>query len=230
MAKSERTYERIRDLVLSSAYKPGDKLTEAGLAQAVGASRTPVREALRRLHTEGFIEWEKNIGARIPEWRPEDLWDLFAVRAQLEGAVAQRAARRISAEEREQLHELAAQMEALVERPEPGYLDRIAELNGRFHRVIMTASRNQRLSSLLSGVIQVPLVYRTFRGYDRDSLARSMAHHRELLVAFAKGDGEWAQAIMQAHIYSARSTLMNMVDRPDDPDANPDANPDTEGP
>lgn len=218
MAKAERTYELIRDLLLSSAYQPGEKLTEAGLAKAVGASRTPVREALRRLHSEGFIEWETNIGARIPEWRPEELWDLFAVRAQLEGAVALRAARHITVEEREQLGELSRQMDELAEHPEIGYLDRIAELNGEFHRIIMDASRNQRLSSLLSAVVQIPLVYRTFRHYDRDSLSRSMAHHRELLVAFSTGDGEWAQSIMQAHILSARSTLMKLMDHPHVPD------------
>ncbi|MFC5815740.1 GntR family transcriptional regulator [Nonomuraea harbinensis] len=210
MAKAERTYELIRDLLLGSAYKPGDKLTEASLARAVGASRTPVREALRRLHTEGFIEWEHNIGARIPEWSPEDLWDLFTVRAQLEGAVAQRAAHRITAEELEQLRDLSRRMEAMAEQAEPGHLDQIAELNGRFHQIVMNASRNQRLSSLLSALVQVPLVYRTFRQYDRDALSRSMAHHREVLVAFANRDGEWAQSIMQSHIYSARSTLTNM--------------------
>ncbi|MFG1948532.1 GntR family transcriptional regulator [Nonomuraea sp. NPDC048826] len=209
MAKAERTYELIRDLLLSSAYKPGDKLTEASLAKAVGASRTPVREALRRLHTEGFVEWETNIGARIPEWSAEDLWDLFTVRATLEGAVAQRAAHRITAEERARLQELSSRMEELADAAEPGHLDRIAELNGQFHHIIMNASRNQRLSSLLSAMVQVPLVYRTFRQYDRDSLSRSMAHHREVLVAFAHRDGEWAQSIMQSHIYSARSTLIS---------------------
>ncbi|MED7925971.1 GntR family transcriptional regulator [Nonomuraea sp. LP-02] len=219
MAKAERTYELIRDLLLSSAYEPGAKLTEASLAKAVGASRTPVREALRRLHSEGFIEWETNIGARLPEWRPEDLWDLFTIRAQLEGAVARRAAHRISDEEREHLADLAGRMEALAEEAEPGHLDRIAELNGQFHNAIMNAARNQRLSSLLTAVVQVPLVYRTFRQYDKDSLSRSMAHHRELLVAFAGRDGEWAQSIMQSHIFSARSTLMSIgAARNPDPD------------
>ncbi|MEV0729323.1 GntR family transcriptional regulator [Polymorphospora sp. NPDC050346] len=201
---SQKTYESIKNLILDNTYGPGAKLSEEDLATAVGVSRTPVREALRRLHAEGLIDWEANRGATVAAWSDQDLEEIFELRALLEGYGAELAASRITPEETAQLRELSAQMERHAANRDA---DRIAVCNAEFHAIILRAGRNRRLSALLGAVVQTPLVNRTFRRYDEAAMARSMAHHRELIDAFEAGDRAWAGSVMRAHILAARATL-----------------------
>jgi DNA-binding GntR family transcriptional regulator len=202
-------YESIKTRILDGSYEPGAKLSEEELAAAVGVSRTPVREALRRLHAEGLVDWEANRGATVPSWNDQDLEEIFELRALLEGYGAELAAARITAEEIDRLRELCAAMERHAASSAPDRADLIAVCNSEFHEIILSAGRNRRLSALLGAVVQTPLVNRTFRRYDEAAMTRSMAHHRELIDAFAAGDRAWAGSVMRAHILAARATLGN---------------------
>lgn len=204
---AHQAYESIRNLILDGSYRPGEKLSEEELAARLGVSRTPVREAVRRLHAEGLVEWAANRGATVPEWSERDLEEIFELRALLESYGAELAATRITPEEIARLRELSAEMERHAASGDPGRADRIAVCNAEFHDIVLRAGRNHRLSALLGAVVQTPLVYRTFRRYDEAALSRSMAHHRELVDAFESGDRAWAGSVMRAHILAARATL-----------------------
>lgn len=223
MAKAAETaYEMIRRGVLSGEFARGQRLREEELAALVGVSRTPVREALRRLNAEGLVDFTPNRGARVTAWSERELEDLYEARALLEGFGARLAAGRISADEIAELHDIAEEMAAVAESgPDPA--DRLTELNGRFHRAIVHASRNTQLDTLVRGVMDVPLIYRTFQRYSPERLRASQSHHRELVEAFRAGDGEWAEAVMKAHILAARTTVLQSLRRDADGLMHPDA-------
>ncbi|TDV56426.1 GntR family transcriptional regulator [Actinophytocola oryzae] len=213
MAKAAETaYDVIRRGVLSGEFARGQRLREEELAVRVGVSRTPVREALRRLNAEGLVNFTPNRGARVTAWSERELEDLYEARALLEGFGARLAASRITADELAELHEIAEEMAEVAERGKD-VADRLTDLNGRFHRAIVHASRNTQLDTLVRGVMDVPLIYRTFQRYSPHRLQASQAHHRELVEAFRAGDGEWAESVMRAHILAARTTVLQSLRR-----------------
>ncbi|WP_329240253.1 GntR family transcriptional regulator [Actinoallomurus sp. NBC_01490] len=208
----DRVYERLRSAILAGEYRPAERLGEAELAGLTGSSRTPVREALRRLEVEGLVEVLPHRGARVSEWSREDLEEIYDLRLLLEGFAAMRAAERIKAEGVDRMEELCGLIER-VAAPGPAQdLDQVTELNAEFHDIVRDAAANARLMTLLNAVVQVPLVVRTFHRYEAADLARSCAHHRELVAAFRAGDGLWAQSVMRSHVLAAKTVLLRASD------------------
>ncbi len=204
---ADQAYDWLRRGIVDGELSPGDHLREEEIAAAVGCSRTPVREAIRRLAAEGMVEFVPNRGAHVAAWSERDLAEIFDLRAVLEGFAARLAARRADEAFLTELRDLADRMEQLAAGDDPDRVDRISELNGRFHAAIVEAADNRHLTQLVAGLVQVPLVHRTFRRYRDDELTRSMGHHRELLAAFERGDVNWAGTVMRSHIYAARAVL-----------------------
>lgn len=183
----------------------GNRLGEAELAARLGVSRTPIREALRRLSADGLVELEANRGARVSLWTADDLDEIYELRALLEGRAAGRAALRVTDRDITDLAVLCDQMEAAVAAGivRPANLDRLVDGNTQFHARIMAVSSNNRLHRLTDMLFQVPLSIHTYLHYSPDELARSMQHHREMLRAFTSSDPEWATSVMRAHIHAA---------------------------
>jgi DNA-binding GntR family transcriptional regulator len=173
-----------------------------------------VREALRRLGSEGLVELLPNRGARVRSWTADDLDETYELRAALEGLGARRAAGRIGAHDLDRLAALADEMvgvdPSLGHRP-PGDFADLAALNGEFHAVIVRAAGSGRLGETLKGVVQVPLVLRTYQRYTPEALARSHAHHHELVDALRAGDGTWAESVMRSHVLAARAVLLRSL-------------------
>jgi DNA-binding GntR family transcriptional regulator len=197
----------LRRAILYGDYERGSRLGEVELAAALGVSRTPVREALRRLSADGLVEVLPNRGARVVQWADEDLNDIYELRALLEGYGAARAAERILPEALAALDDLCNEM-SYVSSPGPGRdLDRLTELNSQFHGLILQTANSRRLESMMSAVVQVPLVLRTFHRYSEQALRRSQGHHRELVSALSARDPEWARSVMSSHVHAARHVL-----------------------
>ena len=204
---ADQAYEFIRDAIAAGTYTPGSRLREEELADDIGVSRTPIREALRRLDSEGVVEFVPNRGAHVAAWSDQDLAEIFDLRAVLEGFAARLAARNISDEQLQLLRDLSVEMDELAAGRSKDRLERISALNNEFHRIVVEASGNRQLVQLVAGLVQVPLVHRTFRRYDEQSLQRSMGHHRELITALERGDVNWAGTVMRSHVYAARAVL-----------------------
>jgi DNA-binding GntR family transcriptional regulator len=212
MAKAAETaYTLIRAGVLSGEFARGQRLREEQLARQIGVSRTPVREALRRLDAEGLVEFTPNRGARVSAWTRQELEDLYDIRAMLEGHGARLAAARIAPEEVSRLSALAAQM-ATLSRQGASAADELTVLNGEFHRAVVRASRNSQLDGLVRAMIDAPLVNRTFQRYSPDRMRASSLQHSELVEAIAAGDGSWAESVMRAHILAARGTVVRSME------------------
>jgi DNA-binding GntR family transcriptional regulator len=215
-AAVERAYRTIRDGIVSGAYGPGAHLTAQGLAAASGISRTPVREAMRRLHAEGLIRFIPNRGAFVTHLDERDVFKIYNLRVVLEGYAAEAAASEATDAQIDALERLAREMEAAIEQPPAPAIDRVAQINNEFHKLIVTAADSPRLETALASIIELPLVLRTFRRYSRDELRRSMNQHLELVEALRARDGLWARSVMSAHILTGRNALLRSLAPADD--------------
>lgn len=204
---ADQAYRLLRERIVQGSLAPGDHLGESELAASLAVSRTPVRDALRRLQAEGLVQQEPNRGARVMDWS-EDVAELYELRMLLEGHAARRAATRLQGEQVDRLAELCGLMEQAGQADPGPDLDRIAKLNSELHRIILDAASSSRLSALTSTVVELPLVLRTFQRYAREDLLRSFAHHRELLDACRAQDPAWAESVMRSHILAARAVLL----------------------
>ncbi|MEI6487163.1 MAG: GntR family transcriptional regulator [Sphingomonadales bacterium] len=199
---ADRAYAEIRGLILSGDASPGTPLREEALADIVGVSRTPIRDALRRLEAEHYAFRTPGGRLVVADWDVDDVAEMFALRAMLEGHAAARAARRITPVQLEALRTCNSALEAAVAQNPPDVARFLAE-NRRFHDLVLSASASARLVSMLVSLVEQPIVRRTATRYDRADLARSAHEHGQLIQAFLAGDEEWARAVMTAHIRRA---------------------------
>lgn len=207
MRAVDKAYRTVKDGIISGRYPGGARITEQEVAATAGVSRTPVREALRRLQSEGLVDFTPNFGAVVTVWTEADSDEVFELRAMLEAYGARRASRHASDGQLARLRELAeAQYRESIER-RSGYLDRISEINNQFHHALQEAAASPRLTRVLSSLIEAPLVMKTFHVYTPEDLTRSAQHHLELCRALELRDAEWASSVMSSHIHAARGAL-----------------------
>ncbi len=205
---ADQAYAHLRERLVAGDFTAGTRLTEWQVAGELGTSRTPVREAMRRLVSEGFLQFKPNVGTFVGSWSAKEINQLFELRALLESEIAAAAAQHISAAQIQRLVWLQDQIEAQGPALDSANLARIAVLNRDFHRVIAEASDRTRLVGVLTNAIEAPVVQQTFRRYSVLQLQRSFHHHRELIDAFSAGDSTWAQAAMNCHVRAGRFAMI----------------------
>lgn len=178
------------------------------LAERLGVSRTPVREALSRLAAEGLVEIAPNRGARVATWTVAELEGVFDLRLTLEPQLTGFAVPNATDEDVADLDDLAHRMLA-VGTPGPDQdLDALVPLNRAFHDRLVALAGHPTLAAALAAAIHPPIVRRNFHAYDAESLRRSLAHHLEMVAALRAGDPGWARAVMTAHICNARAVMV----------------------
>jgi DNA-binding GntR family transcriptional regulator len=178
------------------------------LAERLGVSRTPVREALTRLAAEGLVELVPNRGARVSSWSVAELEGVFELRSALEPRLTALAVPRAREAD---IGALAALAERMVEvgSPGPGQdLDALVPLNRSFHDRLVELADHPGLATALAGAIHAPIQLRNFHAYDAAALRRSLSHHREIVAALRAKDPTWARAVMTAHIHNARAVML----------------------
>ena len=200
--------ELIREAIIDGRLKPGQRLKEEDLARQLGISRTPVREALLMLQVEGLIEATPNRGATVRVHTPDDLEDLYALRALLEGHAARRAGTRITESDVALLRESCDRFEALS--PDDDLRELVRE-NLFFHSTILDIAGSARLASMVRGVIELPLVYKSYIWYSPDQWRISAHYHRQITRALEARDGERAELVMKEHVFEARDLLVEQV-------------------
>jgi len=207
---SDRAYAMIRAHLLSGAAKAGEQLTEGQLAQIAGVSRTPVREAVRRLEDEGLLVRSDTKRLYVADWSRDDIEEMFTLRQMLECHAAERAAHRITPSEIARLEAVNRQLKAAIEQPTPD-VARFLEANRTFHEAIIAAAASPRLGQMLARLVEAPVLLRTARTYSREDLRQSARDHDELLAAFAAHDPVWARAVMGSHLRRAFHTFARAV-------------------
>lgn len=203
-------YDEIRALIARGHYLGGDAMPEQDLAERLGVSRTPVREALRRLMAEGVVERRSNRRTHLAEMDPDRVVEIFTVRAALEPVAARQATARVTPDFLDGLAACIARMDTALASRHPD-LRAYRQGNEDFHWAILVQSGNTTLDVTVRGVSRRPIVSPTFKGWTAEELARSQGHHRELFVAFEAGDPEWAEAVMRCHMVAARAVYLKIA-------------------
>lgn len=197
-------YSAILSKISEGELKPGTWLREGTLAAELGTSRTPVREALRSLAAENLVEIVRNRGARVRNWSEEEVYEIYGLRALIEGYGARLASQRATAQQISELVRIHASMEQAVADRGDAFLDVVAEINAEFHGKVTSIAASPMLEVLIANLSSVPVVKRAFRGYDEEDLMRSVIQHKDILRAIQEKDGDLAQAAMAGHILAAR--------------------------
>lgn len=196
--ETERVYGEITGLIRTGMFAGGKPLRESSIAEMIGTSRTPVREALRRLAAEGTVEYEPNRGATLAQLSESDIEDIFTVRALLESEAARLAALRATPEHVARLEDLYDRMATESD------LDAVSVLNTEFHGVILEAAASPIVRDSVGMVTKRSIVRQTFGLYSPEQHKRSQQQHRDLVDAIRTGNVRWAHATMMAHIESGR--------------------------
>jgi DNA-binding GntR family transcriptional regulator len=197
---TQTAYELLKQRVVAGSYAPGAQLKEEHIARELGLSRTPVRAALKRLAGDGLATLDARRGVRVAEWTDADILETYRLRSLLEAHAAQRAAERGDAAAVAALEGLNRDMAAAMVKGGPRMVLSLQAINSRFHRTILDASGSPRLKLLLSTIVDMPIVVRSFFVSTAADLQQSLQHHRDITAAIASGDGEVAAQAMQLHL------------------------------
>jgi len=210
----EIVFESMREAILSGVLQPGERLMEIQLAEEMGVSRTPVREAIRKLELENFVVMIPRKGAYVAGVSSKDVADVFEIRSALEGLAAGLAAERITEDELEQMERV------LFYRANEGELDleQIVKSDTDFHALVYKASRNDRLIQILENLREQIQRFRatSLAVPGRNKLA--LEEHRMIVEALRNHDSEEAQALAMAHIVTAENVMFDVLSIKNDPD------------
>lgn len=203
---SDAVYAAISAALQDRRFAAGTRLVELDLAGALHVSRTPVRDALRRLEADGLVRSEPNRGYVVSDLM-EDVAHVFLIRERLEGLAAWMAAEQITRPQLERLDELQRAMEALVS-ASPMDVDRLVELNGELHRCITGASNSPRLIRMVERLHPQYTSYQVLRLYSDEQRRRSIQEHREILDALWRRDSEQAERAIHAHLEHGKEVVL----------------------
>ena len=194
----ERTYEHLKSVILTGRFRPGERLTEEHLAEELGVSRTPVREALHKLEQDGLIEPLESRGFCIPYDSREEVEDLFNLRTVLEGYTLTLICQRITDEQIKALEGMIDQSEDAVRREK---LDEVFRWNTQFHDTLHEmVSDKRRFHSLIVNMRKYVLRYRKDTLQCLAGAQRTIEGHRQILLALKLRDPEICERVMRIHI------------------------------
>jgi DNA-binding GntR family transcriptional regulator len=204
----ELVLESLREAIFNGTLQPGERLMEIQLADELGVSRTPVREALRNLELEGFIVMIPRKGAYVADLTLKDIEDVFEIRIALEGLAAELCAERMTEEEIERMERLLAEKAEAIN---IGSMDKLIEVDTDFHETLYKASRNERLSNIISNLREQIQRYRTTSLAYPGRMKSSLLEHRAIVEALHARDANLAKQLAEEHIENAEHTLLETI-------------------
>ncbi|MGU3667408.1 GntR family transcriptional regulator [Methylobacterium sp. A49B] len=201
---SDRIRDALTDAIASGTLAAGTALDEQNLAQRYGASRTPVREALRQLAASGLVEIRPRRGVVVARLTPQRIADMFETTAEIEAMCARLATYRMTPLERGGLMELHEESAAAVE---AGDLDAYDRFNRIFHEALYAGTHNAFMAEQALAIRERLAAFRRTQLRHSDRIRRSREEHGDILAAIAEGDGETAARRMRAHMLRAAAAL-----------------------
>lgn len=200
-------FQTLRQAILKGELQPGERLMEIKLAEALGVSRTPIREAIRKLELEGLVVMIPRKGAAVANITEKDTKDVLEVRRTLEMFAVEVACDRITEEQISRLEEAAKEFEA----SKGADLIRIAETDMKFHEIIYEATWNDRLMQMLNNLRENMYRYRIEYLKDPHYYDSLVNEHRQILEAIKTGDKETARVCMRNHIDNQQLAVISRI-------------------
>ncbi|HPI98133.1 MAG TPA: GntR family transcriptional regulator [Synergistales bacterium] len=210
-SSADHVYEELKNLIITKELRPGQRIPEISMARQLNVSRTPVREALRRLANEGLVDLIPNVGAQLASPTKQDIQDAFEMRTYLECMAVRKAVKRITPVQICMLEEqILAEVKVFRERDLEKYLD----VNRAFHMIIAEASGNTVLHEYLGNILSRTMVYMFFfeSFFDFDTNP-SLEEHRQIVEALKARNEELVARIMEEHIMISEKQVEELAGR-----------------
>lgn len=208
---TDDVYDSLRQAVLSHVFRPGDRLQITEIAEKLGVSPTPVRQAIQKLANEGLIEVHPRSGTYVATLDVQDIEETFDIRCALECLAAEKAVERVTDSDLGHLNEL---LRGLAEETvDEAGLRRHEQLNSELHATIVRVSGNRRLQEIhesLKANIQIARVH-VVEGYRGGRFDVEQEEHAEIVAALEKRNAAWLQKALRQHIQRAKESLIKSL-------------------
>ncbi|MEO1081727.1 MAG: GntR family transcriptional regulator [Pseudomonadota bacterium] len=201
----KQAYEHIRNAIFSREFPPGFHLREEEFSETLNMSRTPVRQAIRQLATEGLVDIKENRRSYVTDVADEDIDLIFDLVAILESYSVRRAAERITSEQLEELKQIEDDLEAADPEDDSSFLN----ANARFHNLLHDASGSRLLRKLVDLVISYPMLFYLKAGVHTEN-ETAAKEHREIIDALINGTPDYAALKMRIHTETVRNQYKNV--------------------
>ena len=205
---ADQVFERLENDIITGIYPRGEILTELKLVEQLGVSRTPIREALRRLEQERLIK-ESGKGSVVLGITVEDLVDIMSIRRRIEGLAAYHATKNLTAEGAEELRQISELQDFYFEKKD---VERLRQMDDRFHVAIYNLSGRTVIRDTLQPLHRKTQRYRRISIGDPNRLAKSIQEHKAIYEAIISGDAELADRLITAHIQNAEAHMIARFD------------------
>ncbi len=197
-------FEKIREDILNGMYNPGEKIVEAKLADELGVSRTPVREALKQLELDGLVENIPNRGVIVKGVTAQDIMDIYTIRETIEAIAAKWSVERMTQEDLDSLKEIYELMEFYTFKND---VDKIFELNTKFHELIYSATNSRFLEHVLRD-FQLFIKSTRYESLKTEGrMQNTLEEHKEILDAFIERDQDKAVKKIIDHISHSKDNF-----------------------
>lgn len=201
--------ESLREAIRNGVLKPGERIMEIQLAEELGVSRTPVREAIRKLELEGYVVMMPRRGTYVANMSIRDINEIFEIRTALESLSNGLAAEHITDEELEHLQRLLVIIGGYIK---DGNIEKIVETDIEFHDLMYHAARNHRLVGIISNLRDQLTRFRTLSMSYPGRLEATLDEHRTIVEAIANGDRKAASKAAEQHMENSEKTLLKAMD------------------
>ena len=209
---ADQIFDQLERDILTGKYKRGELLSEQRLAEDLGVSRTPVREAVRRLEQEDMLE-DSGRGLLVVGIAKEDMPDMYEIRMRIEGLAAQRAAERITDEELSEMGDILDMQGFFIEKQsktDSDNSDKIKDLDSQFHELLYRCSGSKPLCDILIPMHRKMTKFRKASVRKKSRASASLQEHVAIFEALKAHDGEQASALMMQHLMNARDSIMSI--------------------
>lgn len=198
-------FENLREAIVEGRLKPGQRLMEVQLAEQLGVSRTPVREAIRKLELEGLVVMLPRKGAYVANMSLKDIIDVLEIRASLEGLGASLAAERISESDLKKVYKISEEFEQSTIDSD---IETLLRKDVEFHECIFKATNNKKLHQVINSLWEQVYRFRVTYISDYDASISIVEEHKLIIDAIAKGDSELAKKYATEHIEKAEQFMI----------------------
>ena len=195
---SGKVFRTLSEQILSGKYQTGDELREVTVGKELGVSRTPVREAFRKLELEGLVTSIPNKGTYVNGISRDDVQDIYMIRSRLEGLAARLATRRITPEQINEMEEMIFLSEFYLKK---GMTEQLSNLDGKFHFILYEAYGSRMLKNVLTDFHRYVQMARRMSVKVENRAEKSIREHSQILAAIRDQDEDRAERLMEEHIH-----------------------------